>query len=404
MNALQELIGTEHDLDHVCRTLKDCVRKLNAPVVGALHVTCSDEAELECIDAFRRKFVDEMLPNLKFWSKAPFHTSNLGGRHEWGAVAIAEQHYAAHETEASFKCLVIKINAHVAVKDAPSGPRYGLMDRYRCESNACGALHAMLEGGHQPFVAALRDAFSSEHLDRAAILRDPKQVDPNLRSLFAAVASARLQARNAMLEIQDHRPTTPTLFIVMPCVTMNRPAYDTEFVCGFYEADARTNELVARYHGLGDDPSRYKYRHVGNLANIEDDQVQTPRPVRDHRTLVHKAWQRIESPAVPNDHRIDEVARDVALAKHEDHPYAKAMANILLATLMEIAPIPAAMVLFAEGTLGLYHAHRIHKLAAGGGDENEARRILRDLPAALEQLPPQKTRRIIEKLLAVYKQ
>ena len=79
------------------------------------------------------------------------------------------------------------------------------------------------------------------------------------------------------------------------------------------------------------------------------------------------------------------------------------MANILLGALMEIAPIPAVMVLFAEGALGLYHARRMHKLAADGGDKDEARRLLRDLPAAIENLPPDHTRRIIEKLLAIYK-
>jgi len=94
MDTIRQLIGTEQDLEQVTRQLRFFVEGLRTPVVGALHVTCSDESEHECIEAFQRGFVDAVLPELKLWSRSPFRSSNLGGRYEWGAVRVAEQHYA----------------------------------------------------------------------------------------------------------------------------------------------------------------------------------------------------------------------------------------------------------------------------------------------------------------------
>ena len=83
MDSLHRLVGHEQDFDHVCHTLRHCVDRLNPAVVGALHVTCSDESERECIEAFQKAFVEPRLPSLKLWSKCAFRTSNLGGRYEW---------------------------------------------------------------------------------------------------------------------------------------------------------------------------------------------------------------------------------------------------------------------------------------------------------------------------------
>ena len=71
------------------------------------------------------------------------------------------------------------------------------------------------------------------------MLRDSSVVDPKLRGLYAAVTSARLQARRAIVDIQDYRPRPPTVFAVFPCVTIDRKQRDTEFVVGMYWADFR---------------------------------------------------------------------------------------------------------------------------------------------------------------------
>ena len=125
----------------------------------------------------------------------------------------------------------------------------------------------------------LQEAFGSESKDRLAMLRDADQVDPEHRALFAAVLNARLQARHAILDIQDYKAATPTVYLVVACVTFNRAGPDTELLCGYYVADCRTDEESPSYHGLGDDPSRYQLRTGSSRLRIEDDQLHNRRPV-----------------------------------------------------------------------------------------------------------------------------
>ena len=106
MQHLYDMIGVEQPLTAISRGLKQYARGFRAPIVGAMHVTCSDESERECVDVFQDSFVQEMLPELKFHSHSAFRTANLGGRYEWGAVRIAEQHFATPDTQGAFKVLV----------------------------------------------------------------------------------------------------------------------------------------------------------------------------------------------------------------------------------------------------------------------------------------------------------
>ncbi len=94
MDSLYRIIGSERSLHEVARTIRGEVQSLRAPVVGAALLTCSDESETECADAFQRDLVNPLLPSLKFSKKAAFRTANLGGQYEWGAMALAEQHFA----------------------------------------------------------------------------------------------------------------------------------------------------------------------------------------------------------------------------------------------------------------------------------------------------------------------
>ncbi len=402
MDQLTEFVGAEHGLDVGARALKDYAQRTGAPVVGALHLTCSDESERECVEAFQRCFVEPLLPGLTPWNKSAFRTSTLGGRYEWGSLPIAELHFATVLTQASFKCMVVKINAHVSVTQTAQGPAYGPMARYGVASTACGALHAMLEGVRIPFADDLREMFVSEGMDRLAMLRDPECVDPAYRHLFASVANARLQARRVVLEIQDRAPTSPTVYVVVPSVTLNRPGYDTEFVCGVYAADVRTDQGVIEYCGLGDDPSRYVMRCEGDHIRVADDGIGARRVARDHRRLVRDVWSGGEWTPPPPDERITKLKQDVEQSKHHNHPYAAAMAETLLRVMSDVSPIPAAVALFAEGAMGLCHAHKMHRIARDATAEGEARQLLGDVKGRLKELPPERTRTVIEWLLALH--
>lgn len=308
MNRLYELLGKEHHLDFVNRALRDFARDQRAAEIGAMHVTCSDECERETVESFQHWFADPLLPELKFSSKAPFRSANLGGRYEWGSMRIAEHHFATPPTRDSFKLLLIKINAHVSVVGDGDHAVFGLMPRYDTDSVFCGAVHAMLNGDRSPAISELHEVMASEGKDRVAILQDGQQVEARLRPLLAAVVSARLQARRAILDIQDYRPATPTLYTVVPSVTINRKQRDTEFLVGVYQADSRDSRVEATYRGLGDDPSSYQITLRHSALQITDDHIDTPREARDHRQLIHGQIQLPDRDLLSNDQRIQRVA------------------------------------------------------------------------------------------------
>ena len=262
MERLLNLIGQESEVDELPRTLRLIAEDFRAPAVGAMQVTCSDESERECVDAFRDNVVEHLLPSLKFAERAHFRLANLGGRYEQGAVAIAEDHYSTRVAAGAFKLLIVKINSHVCAESSDEGPRFGRMRRYDTESVFCGALHATMDGSELPFANELRALFGSGGKDRLAILLDERQVDPNYRSLFAAVVNARLQAERAVEDVRRCAQDSPTFFLVLPCVTLNRKGKDTEILCGVWQLDRRTEEAKDHFQGLGDDPAAYKLTTV----------------------------------------------------------------------------------------------------------------------------------------------
>jgi len=215
MKLLYDLVGVEAGPAEVARAILATARSLDVPVVGAYHVTCSDETEWEVADVFHKVLAETMLPPLRADRPAAFHTMNLGGRYELGAIRIAEHHYATRETGHRAKLMVVKINSHVAVRPTREGPSYGVLVRYGVESACCGALTAMFsDGAVPPAVDELRQTFRSDGVDRIAMLRDTSQVKPAHRAILAAVANAWLQAVRAVEDLAVGGPHSPT---VLPC-------------------------------------------------------------------------------------------------------------------------------------------------------------------------------------------
>ncbi|MBU0640123.1 MAG: hypothetical protein KKB50_14755 [Planctomycetes bacterium] len=399
MREIRDLIGSERELDDVSRALKHEVDSLRPPVVGALHVVCSDESEQECMEAFQRWFVQDMLPSLKLGSRAPFRSTNLGARYEWGSIRVAEEHFATPETRDRFKVVVVKLNGHVAVRDEPGGPCYGYLERYQTKSACCGALQALLSGEHSPAIADLNDAFGCGNLDRLALLLNTDRVPPDQRALLAAIVSVRLQARRAMLDIQDYQASAPTLFLVLPCVTFNRPGRDTELVCGLYTADHRSEQRTEEYCGLGDDPAKYELHYEAERLRVADDQSRLQRPARNHRNLVLEEWRARHQPEQRDDARLTKLRAEVAAKRHLDNAYVREMLTTLLWVAADLVPVSAAIMLFAKGITGIHHVHRVHRLARNAAGQEEARQILAEVRGKVDQLSPEQARRVIESLL-----
>lgn len=259
MEELIKLIGHEFTVKKISRTLCDMAERLRPGIVGAMHITCADESEHECVQAFQKGFVQHHLPELKFAHQSAFRISNLGGRYDWGAIGIVEKHFVLPGDQKSFKLIVVKINSHVGVISEKDEEYYGFYQRYGKNSPCCGALYALMTGEQGPYIDELRDLFRSEGKERLQILMNAGQVEPKHRGLYAAIVSARLQARQVMADIRGHTPSGPTLYLIVPCVTLNRLEIDTEILCGVYTADYRSGDLSEEYTGLGDDPSTYTF-------------------------------------------------------------------------------------------------------------------------------------------------
>jgi hypothetical protein len=272
MLCLQNLIGVESSLTDVALAIRDLARSFDVPVAGAYHVTCSDETEWECAEVFQTVLAESLLPPLKPSRRVAFHTMNLGARYETGAVAVAEHHYATPEAAETTKLMVVKINSHVAVRDTPDGVESGTLIRYGANSGCCGALEALLAGKILPAVDELKKTFSHDGINRVATLLDDRLIPKSHRALFAAVTNARLQAARAVEDITAHTPASPTVYLVAPCVTINRPGDDTELVVGHYGIDATEPEVEIRYRGLGDMPSEYRLTQRDEGVLLEDDQ------------------------------------------------------------------------------------------------------------------------------------
>lgn len=421
MERLHELLGRELDVTEVARKLYEYAGNVHAPVVGAMQVTCSDESERECIDAFQNGFAGPLLPSLKFGERTPFRIASLGGRYEWGAAAIAEDHFATPASAQAFKLMLIKINSHVSVERRGGELRFGSMTRYDRESTYCGALHALMEGGRQPFTEDLHEAFSSEGRDRLATLLDEQAVPRTVRGLYAAVVNARLQARRCLVDIQDRRPVSPTLYVVLPCVTLNRRRRDSEIVCGIYRADWRSDEPSIEYRGVGDDPSRYSVDHSRGWLSLADPSIDVTRDARDHRRMVLETWHARKGvgpddsaadaaapvePAAPVGRHSAELERlldEVAAGRHHESHYAGALLRMLLGVLAQLNPVASVAFLFAEGVPEMHQLFRVQRLVRGLAGDEEARGILRQIEARVDALPPERARRIVEVLAAAHR-
>lgn len=394
------LIGVEKDLHTVHYSLKMAVRQLAPPVVGAMQVHCSDEAEGESIEAFQSGVAQDLLPRLKFASRVPFSTSNLGGRYEWGSLAVAEDHFATPASRNAFKLMMVKVNAHVGVWTDASGRSYGRLRRYDMESICCGALTAMVGGAAGPSIEALAEPFLSEGVDRLEMLREA--VEPDQRLLAAAITQARLQARSAVLEAQEHPPLSPTLYLVVPAVTLNKPDRDSELVCGVYLVDRTGDGSHGTYLGLGDLPAAYEMTERNGRLTVRDETSEAVREARDHRRLILDRWLERRSGAPAKYERVEEILAHARQGSTADQLLAPMLLKSLLLVLAELSPVPAALLLFGEGATGIYDVYRAHRVARQVEDSDAARQMLAELHERVDRMPPAEVEKVLRVLLAEY--
>ncbi len=272
MSELHRLIGREVEMAQIAWALRRLVEELRPEVVGACQVACADEAEWPCLDAFQRWFAGVELPEWKSEWRSAMRVVNLGARYERGLAPLAEQHFAAAAPGRGLKLMVVKINSHVALRTLPDGPDFGWLERYGELSACCGALAAMLEGSSLPGARELADAFTLGGRDRAAVLRNLRQVPVEERALRAAVVNALLQSQRAAADIAEHTPAGPTLYLILPCLSINRPGPDGEILLGQWGIDYSEKRPESKYQGLADEPAEYRVGFENGQLWLADEQ------------------------------------------------------------------------------------------------------------------------------------
>jgi hypothetical protein len=399
---IRRSFGVEHDIEHVSRELKYYAQSFHAPRVGAHLITCSDETEQEGADAFNQWFAQDLLPDLRLADRAPFRTATLGGRYEWGGAPLAADHFNDADDPEGLTVVFVKINSHVAVDGASNDPRFGQFPRYGADSACCGLLSGLLAGSSLPAAQEIVDDFASEGIDRLAMLRDADIVDPRCQLLFTAIVNTRLQARRIMVDIQDQQDEGPIIYCVAPCVTLNRPGRDGEIICGLYVADHRGENATERYCGLGDDPSKYELTVSSSRLHVTDDAVHERRDARDHRAIVLERWKAQGNTAPLADSRIRTRLEEAQAKTGDDLPHAKIALKALLPILVEVTPVPAALLLFACGAVGIHHVYRMHRLSQDLAADIDAKKVLHEFELSLENLPHEKAKHIVDFLAGHY--
>lgn len=425
---LDVFVGREAHMGDLGRALVRVVASVRPAHVASLHVTCSDGLERLCAKTFHDTVArDITVPADREW--APLRTSNLGGRYEWGSGGVGFSHFVG----APSNMMVAQINSHVGVIREARSLRFGTHERSGRMSPVCGALFMVLAGRTGPFATEMREALSSEGLDRMALLNDPDSVSADYKYLYGAIVNARLQARRALLDLArplEADEVGADLLLVLAAVTFNQRGADHELLVGYYAGKRDADGVMqAIWCGLGDNPTKYQYEF--DLAGVK---VTQPGPLKrkargpkGHRELPlekladHLEDLRAESvahqeagpePLTECDRppvHLDPHSRSVldqvdALLNDPDHPWSSLAVKGACIALTEVLAVPAVLTLFAGGALAANHAFRMQRIARGGGHEHEVEELAHETAIDLQQRDPREARSILKSATARLRQ
>ena len=211
-----------------------------------------------------------------------------------------------------------------------------------------------------------------------------------------------MQARSAAVEAQDHKPASPTVYLIAPSVTFNQPDRDSELLVGVYLIDRRSGRGRDVYRGLSDHPSHYRIEMQHQRVHVHDEQARDVREARDHRQLVAEATRRKGALKLASDERVDRLIEQARQGRTGGAHVSRQVAKGLLTLLAELTPVSAALMLFTQGATGIYQVYRAHRLVQDVENTVEARKMLADLHDRVDHLPPDQARQVLEILLAAY--
>jgi len=407
--ALRELatrLGREESLSAVHASILRATHALR-PVVesGAMLAACSDEFNGELRAAFDRDVARQLSAAHVPGSRRVFSVSNMGGRIEPGAIALANLHFTSRSSRAGEKLLLLEIASHVGRRELAGGRCvWGELDRFGTPSPCCGALRMLLDVPKSaatvrfPWFDQLTAFFGPERL---ATLRADTSPHAMIR---AAVVHAVLQSETAIVDLLREPPSTPTHVLLASLVIVNQRGTDNAIPVGlhhlrFADGEARSMEGTALRSTPAElvlDDSRSHL--VVSSGFAEEDE---PHVTYADAAVTAGARSKARDPlarALVARHRryLALLARD----RQTLHTYARLVLRAFLQGLSVVAPEVALAALALEGQRELLRPARLDELARRDPARAEAQRILHDLEPSLVQLGHREAHEMLATLLA----
>lgn len=408
-------IGRENSLSVVHGAVLRAAHAIR-PVVesGAMLAACSDEFNGELRAAFSNDVARLLTaPNVP-GSRRVFSVSNLGGRIEPGAVALANLHFTAQTVDGGEKLLLIEIASHVGRRESSAGVAWGELDRFGTTSPCCGALQLLLD------IPASASAVRFPWFDQLDAFFGPERLrvlraDPTpYRMLRAAIVHAVLQTESAIVDLLREPPATRTHVLLAPLVVVNRRGADNAIPVGLHHLRFERGEARIEYGvslrstpaALHIDASQSNLRVASPFAEpAANAPPPLPHATSHHPPVLTPVAQRVQakSPAVQ---------AHLARAREQvdslrNHPatmrvFARPLLRAFVQGLSLLAPEVALAAFALEGGRDFIQAAHMKSLLERGSSTEAARKLLHDLEPTLQQLGAREAREMLEALLALH--
>jgi hypothetical protein len=378
------------------------------PVVesGAVLAACSDEFNGELRGAFDRD-VARMLsaPHIP-GTRRVFSVSNLGGRIEPGAVALANLHFTARSAEGGEKLLLIEIASHVGRRETSQGTQWGELDRFGPSSPCCGALRLLLDAPESaaavrfPWFEQLTAFFGPERLGALRTDTSPHAM------VRAAIVHAVLQAESTIVDLLREPPQTPTHALLVALVAINRRGPDNALLAALHHLHFAHGELTElRGVSLRSTPTTLTIdaSHANLIVQAKFEDLPASPVAASHPRAVVPAGARGQAQSA---HVREQVVRarrhlhHIHSQPHGLHVHARAILRAFLQGLSLVAPEVGLAALVLESGRDVFKAVKLNELLRHGPSTTEARKVLKDLEPTLEQLSHREAREVLEILLS----
>lgn len=415
MHEFERLIGFETALDHFHGALRRAAQSIQ-PVrgYGMLQVTCSDEFQGEIRASFDRNVARPLMSGAIDGNRHTFALANMGGRLEAGALALAQNHFQSNDPRAPARLLLVEITAHVGVRQTSAGKQWGYVDRFGTTSECCGALSTLIANPtttaavRHPWFDQLSRFFGPERLSALRADESPT------RMLTAAIIHAVLQAESAVTDLLREPPATATHVLIAPLVVINQHGLEQTIPVGMHHLSADGRE-IALVHGrsLRSTPAALRIgTDAGRVHVTSDEGLESARERRAIVAHPHFTEQLRVLSTADDEHGREKARRvqhtlertEAHVERMKKHPqawraYARPMLRGLIQGLSVVAPEVGVAALLFEFGRDAAHAQHLKRLLERGPSSEEARKVLHDLEAEIQQLGHREAQDVLEILM-----